>query len=84
MLTLYFVLTTPLLKTLIGSYKHAVIFKILFVIGKPEDFQGELYFLKGNLNRHILGTKGRRKLKFGEAGLQICQKFLRENLANIV
>ena len=46
-------------------------------------FLREKAFLRGNLNCHILGTKGRRKLKFGEVSLQICQNILRENLAKI-
>ena len=28
---------------------------------------------------YITGTEDRRKLKFGEVGIQICQNFLREN-----
>ena len=34
--------------------------------------------IMGNLNCHILGTEGRRKLKFGEVSFQICPNFLRE------
>ena len=44
----------------------------------------EKAFPRGNLNCHILKTESRRKLKFCEVSLQICQKFLRKkNKQNI-
>ena len=38
---------------------------------------GEKTFLMGNLNCQVLGTKGRKKLKFGEVSLQVCDIFWR-------
>ena len=35
-------------------------------------------FLRGNLNFYILGTKGRRKLKFGQGSHNICQSFVKK------
>ena len=46
-----------------------------------QNFYGEKAFLRGNLICYISGTDGCRKLKFGEIGFQICQKFLRKNRA---
>ena len=46
-------------------------------------FLKEKDFLRGNLNFRILVTEDRRKLKFGEVSLQICQTVLRENRAKI-
>ena len=37
-------------------------------------------FLKGNSNCHILETEGRRKLKFSEVRLHICQNLLLTNI----
>ena len=41
----------------------------------------EKAFLRGNLICYISRTEGRRKLKFGEVGLQICENFLKKNRA---
>ena len=41
-------------------------------------FLGEKALLRGNLIFCISGTEGRRKLQFGEVGLQICEKILRK------
>ena len=46
------------------------IFEILFFIGNLA------YILRVNLICYIAGTEGCRKLKFGEVGLHIRQKFL--------
>ena len=46
-----------------------------------KNFKEEKAFLKGNLICYISGTEGRKKLKFGEVGLQIGQNFLRKNRA---
>ena len=46
-----------------------------------QNFYGRKAFQRGNLNCHILGTEGRRKLKFGEVNLSIRQSFSRENRA---
>ena len=51
-------------------------FKILFVIlAAQQNFLAEKAFLMGNLKRYISTTEGRRKLKSGEASLQICRNF---------
>ena len=51
------------------------IFEISFLIGNPGKF------LRGSITCYISGTEGRRKLKFGEVGPQICQNFLTKNRA---
>ena len=52
-------------------------FEILFLTGNPGKIStGEKAFLRGNLICYISGTESRRKLKFGEVGLQLCPKLL--------
>ena len=41
-------------------------------------FWGEKDCLRGNLNWYILGTEGRRRLKFGEVSIKIWIKYFRE------
>ena len=56
------------------------IFEILFFNWQPwQNFEEEKAFLRVNLIGYISGTEGRKKLKFGEASLQICPSFSREN-----
>ena len=55
--------------------------EILFLIGYPGKFLRGKSFLREILICYISQTEGRRKLKFGEVGLQVCQKFLREHRA---
>ena len=75
-LTLYYVLTITLPKTLTESCWHAVTFwNFVFSWLARLNFKGEKAFLRWNLNCHILGTEGRRKLKFGKVSFQICQNF---------
>ena len=56
----------------------------MFVVVNPSKFFGEKAFLRENLNCHILGIEGRKKLKFSEDRVQICQNFLKENRAKNV
>ena len=51
--------------------------KFCFQFATLPNFKGEKAFLRENLTRYISGTKYRRKLKFGEVGLKICQNCLR-------
>ena len=48
------------------------IFEILFLVGSLGKISKE------NLICYISGAECRRKLKFGEVGLQICRKFWRK------
>ena len=57
------------------------IFDILYNWQPWQNFLGGKALLRGNLICYSSGTEGRRKLKFGEVGLWICQNFLRKNLA---
>ena len=53
------------------------IFEMLFLLATLTKFlRGKA--LRGNLICYFSRTKGRRNLKFGEIGLQICQIFLRK------
>ena len=79
-LTLNFILTTTLPKTLIENYEHALSLLNFACSWQPWQNKGKV-FLKGNLNWYILGTDGHRKLKFGEVSLRICQNFLRQTQA---
>ena len=59
------------------------IFEILFLIGNPGEIcWGEKAFLRGNLICCISVT-GRRKLKFGEVGFQVCQNFLSKKISDL-
>ena len=51
------------------------LFEILFIVGKPSKISKE--------NCHISETECRRKLKFGEVSLQICQSVLRKKQTEI-
>ena len=59
-------------------------FEILFLIGNPGEIcRGEKAFPRGNLICCISGTEGRRKLKFGEVGFQVCQNFLSKKVSDL-
>ena len=65
--------------TNVENYKHAATFWNFVCSLQPwQNLSGEKVFLRGNLNCHILGTERRKKLKFGEVSLQICQNFERK------
>ena len=44
-------------------------------MGNPGKFFWKKAFLRRNQNCHILGTKGRRKLKFGEVAFRYAKIF---------
>ena len=63
------------------NQEHAVNFFYLVSNLQPsQNFEREKAFLKENLICCISGTEGRRKLKFGEVGVQICQNFFEKKI----
>ena len=64
------------------KYTNSLIFWLLLAI--LVKFLRGKSLLRGNLNSIILGTEGRRKLKFGEVSLHFCQNLSRESREKFV
>ena len=59
------------------NQEHAI--NLLFLVcNRDKNFKGKKPF-KGKSNLFISGKEGRRKLTFGEIGLQICQNLFKTN-----